>query len=143
MKKHLTKFKNFLNGKGTSDPVGHILEKKNIILNCRTVTREEAVKACGKDLKLVYTPVHGSGYIPVTTILKKIGINATVVAEQTCKDTKGKEKKRKVLDWLHQHGIVVDEDQIDAMIEAAVFELKSGIIPVGTGVLISDGSNGN
>ena len=48
MKKHLTKFKNFLNGKGTSDPVGHILEKKNIILNCRTVTREEAVKACGR-----------------------------------------------------------------------------------------------
>ena len=48
MKKHLTKFKNFLNGKGTSAPVGHILEKKNIILNCRTVTREEAVKACGR-----------------------------------------------------------------------------------------------
>ena len=48
MKEHLTKFKNFLNGKGTSAPVGHILEKKNIILNCRTVTREEAVKACGR-----------------------------------------------------------------------------------------------
>ncbi len=48
---------------------------------------KEAVKKCGKDLKLVYTPVHGSGYIPVTTILKKIGINATVVKEQTVKDT--------------------------------------------------------
>lgn len=47
---------------------------------------KEAVKKCGKDLKLVYTPVHGSGYIPVTTILKKIGINATVVEEQTKKD---------------------------------------------------------
>ncbi len=47
----------------------------------------KAVKECGKDLKLVYTPVHGSGYIPVTTILKKIGINATVVEEQTKKDT--------------------------------------------------------
>jgi phosphoglucomutase len=35
----------------------------------------------------VYTPVHGSGYIPVTTILKRIGINATVVEEQTKKDT--------------------------------------------------------
>ncbi len=50
-----------------------------------TLSRK-AVKACGKDLKLVYTPVHGSGYIPVTTILKKIGINATVVPEQTKKD---------------------------------------------------------
>ncbi len=48
---------------------------------------EEAVKKCGKDLKLVYTPVHGSGYIPVTTILKKLGINVTVVEEQTTKDT--------------------------------------------------------
>ena len=47
---------------------------------------KEAVKKCGKNLKLVYTPVHGSGYIPVTTILKKIGINATVVEEQTRKD---------------------------------------------------------
>ncbi len=48
---------------------------------------KRAVKACGKDLKLVYTPVHGSGYIPVTTILKKIGIKATVVEAQTKKDT--------------------------------------------------------
>ncbi len=47
---------------------------------------KKAVKSCGKDLKLVYTPVHGSGYIPVTTILKMIGINATVVKEQTQKD---------------------------------------------------------
>ncbi|MDE7439588.1 MAG: phospho-sugar mutase, partial [Clostridia bacterium] len=48
---------------------------------------KRAVKSCGKDLKLVYTPVHGSGYIPVTTILKKIGIKATVVEAQTTKDT--------------------------------------------------------
>ena len=48
---------------------------------------KRAVKTCGKDLKLVYTPVHGSGYVPVTTILKKIGIKATVVEEQTKKDT--------------------------------------------------------
>lgn len=48
---------------------------------------EEAVKKCGKDLKLVYTPVHGSGYIPVTIVLKELGINVTVVEEQTTKDT--------------------------------------------------------
>ncbi|MBR1968222.1 MAG: phospho-sugar mutase [Clostridia bacterium] len=45
------------------------------------------VKKTGKNIKLVYTPVHGSGYIPVTTILKKMGINATIVPEQTVKDT--------------------------------------------------------
>ena len=48
---------------------------------------KEAVERCGKDLKLVYTPVHGSGYVPVTTILKKLGINVTVVQEQTTQDT--------------------------------------------------------
>ena len=44
------------------------------------------VKKVGKSIKLVYTPVHGSGYIPVTTILKKLGIVATLVPEQTQKD---------------------------------------------------------
>ncbi len=44
------------------------------------------VKALGKNLKIVYTPVHGSGYIPVTTILKKIGINPILVPEQLNKD---------------------------------------------------------
>ena len=48
---------------------------------------KEAVEKCGANLKLVYTPVHGSGYKPVTAILKKLGINATVVEEQTTKDT--------------------------------------------------------
>lgn len=48
---------------------------------------KEAVEKCGADLKLVYTPVHGSGYKPVTAILKKLGINATIVEEQTTKDT--------------------------------------------------------
>ena len=45
------------------------------------------VKKIGKSVKLVYTPVHGSGYIPVTTILKKIGISANLVPEQTVLDT--------------------------------------------------------
>ena len=47
----------------------------------------DAVKKVGKTLKLVYTPVHGSGYVPVTTILKKLKINVTVVPEQVKKDT--------------------------------------------------------
>ncbi len=45
-----------------------------------------AVRKVGKDLKLVYTPVHGSGYVPVTTILKKLKINVSVVEEQVAKD---------------------------------------------------------
>ena len=61
---------------------------------------------------------------------------AVAAVEQTCRDAKGAEKKKRVLGWLYQHGIVVDEDQVDAMIEAAVYELKSGIIPVYTGNLV-------
>ncbi len=48
---------------------------------------KKAVEQCGADLKLVYTPVHGSGYVPVTSILKKLGINVTVVEEQAAEDT--------------------------------------------------------
>ena len=47
----------------------------------------DAVKKYGKDLKLVYTPIHGSGYIPVTTMLNRMGINVTCVKEQTVFDT--------------------------------------------------------
>lgn len=53
----------------------------------RLTLSKEAVEKCGKDLKLVYTPVHGSGYVPVMRILKLLGINVTVVEEQTTKDT--------------------------------------------------------
>jgi phosphoglucomutase len=45
-----------------------------------------AVKKTGKSIKLVYTPLHGSGYIPVTTILKKLGIKVNLVEEQIVKD---------------------------------------------------------
>lgn len=47
---------------------------------------KKEVKKVGKTIKLVYTPVHGSGHIPVTTILKKLGICATLVPEQTIED---------------------------------------------------------
>lgn len=40
-----------------------------------------------KDIKLVYTPIHGSGYIPVTTVFKRLGINAAIVEEQALPDT--------------------------------------------------------
>lgn len=56
------------------------------LLTKLTLSRS-AVKKAGKNLKLVYTPVHGSGYIPVTTILKKMKINVTVVKEQIGKDS--------------------------------------------------------
>lgn len=47
----------------------------------------DAVKEVGKTLKIVYTPIHGSGYMPVTTILKRMGIPFNVVEEQAKPDT--------------------------------------------------------
>lgn len=68
-------------------PVPKKLDEDYIEELSKLTLSKEAVEKCGKDLKLVYTPVHGSGYVPVTTILKKLGINATVVEAQTTKDT--------------------------------------------------------
>ena len=42
---------------------------------------------------------------------------------------RGAEKKQYVLDWLHQRNITVDETKLDAMIESAVYALKtSGLV---------------
>lgn len=46
-----------------------------------------AVEKFGKNVKIVYTPIHGSGYIPVTTILSRMGITVNVVKEQALPDT--------------------------------------------------------
>ncbi len=47
----------------------------------------EAVRAEGAKIKLVYSPIHGSGYVPVTTMLARMGIKAEVVEEQKNPDT--------------------------------------------------------
>lgn len=47
----------------------------------------DAVKEFGKDVKIVYTPIHGSGYMPVTSILARMGITVNVVKEQALPDT--------------------------------------------------------
>jgi len=54
----------------------YIAELKKYILN------EQSIKD-NKDLSIVYTPLHGTGNIPVQTILKEIGFeNVNVVKEQ-------------------------------------------------------------
>ena len=68
-------------------PVSKQLDVDYIEELSKLTLSKEAVEKCGANLKLVYTPVHGSGYVPVMTILKKLGINATIVEAQTTKDT--------------------------------------------------------
>ncbi|MBO4926409.1 MAG: phospho-sugar mutase [Clostridia bacterium] len=44
--------------------------------------RPELLAARGKDLSIVYTPLHGSGNVPVQRLLKELGVHYTVVPEQ-------------------------------------------------------------
>ena len=66
--------------------VGKKLDKKYYKTIGKLRLSPTELRKAGKSLKIVYTPVHGSGYIPVTTILKKIGIKPIVVPEQVNKD---------------------------------------------------------
>lgn len=66
--------------------IGKKMDKKYYKAIKKLCLSPKEVKAVGKKIKLVYTPVHGSGYVPVTTILKKIGINPILVPEQLNKD---------------------------------------------------------
>ena len=44
--------------------------------------RPELLAARGKDLNIVYTPLHGSGNVPVQRLLRELGVHYTVVPEQ-------------------------------------------------------------
>lgn len=51
---------------------------------------------------------------------------AVAAAEQIYKESgRGAEKKEYVKQFLAEHGIILDEDQIDVVIESAVLQLKN------------------
>lgn len=66
--------------------IGKSFEKRYYEELVRLALSRKAVKKYGKKLKIVYTPIHGSGYVPVTTILKKIGIKPVLVESQVNSD---------------------------------------------------------
>lgn len=72
-----------------------------------------------------------------TTAQQQAQINAWVriavsAAEQIYVGSgRGEEKKAYVINWLREHGVTVDESKLNAMIEAAVYDLKSGFISEG------------
>ena len=47
---------------------------------------------------------------------------------------RGQEKKAYVLAWLKERGLTVDEKELDAIIEAAVYELNQELVPI-TGII--------
>ena len=69
--------------KGLYNVVGEELDKKYIETLKKLVLNPDVIKNNAKDLKIVYTPLHGTGNIPVQTILKELGFeNVYVVPEQ-------------------------------------------------------------
>lgn len=69
-----------------------------------------------------------------TTAQQQAEINAWVkiavaAAEQIYTGSgRGEEKKAYVLNWLAEHGITMDEERINALIEAAVYDLNRGLL---------------
>ena len=77
------------NGKSISDHItviGKDIDEKYYAAITKLSLSPEAVKAEGAGMKLVYSPLHGSGYIPVTTMLARMGIHVDVVEEQRLPD---------------------------------------------------------
>ena len=56
---------------------------------------------------------------------------------------RGEEKKAYVLEWLRERGITVDDERLNAMIEAAVYELSQGLIPLEGVAVVGGAENGN
>ena len=73
--------------KGLYNVIGEDIDKKYINNLKKLVLNPEEIKTFGNDLKIVYTPLHGTGNIPVQTILKELGFeNVYVVPEQELPD---------------------------------------------------------
>lgn len=73
--------------KGLLVYVGEDLDKAYIERVKGLTIRKELVKEKAKDLKVIYTPIHGSGNVPVRRVLKELGYeNVKVVKEQELPD---------------------------------------------------------
>lgn len=65
-------------GKETDEAYYDVIEKLCLSKDC--------IDKVKQDIKIVYTPIHGSGYIPVTDMLKRLGLPLQVVESQTSFD---------------------------------------------------------
>ena len=69
--------------KGLYNTIGKEIDDKYIAELKKLVVHEDAIKKMQEDIKIVYTPLHGTGNMPVQRILKEIGFeNVYIVKEQ-------------------------------------------------------------
>ena len=72
---------------GLYEVIGAAIDDKYIAQLLKQVKNPEAIKQVAKDLKIVYTPLHGTGNIPARRVLRELGFeNVYVVPEQELPD---------------------------------------------------------
>ena len=71
---------------GKIEIIGSAVDEKYYAEIDKLLLFPDIVAESGKNIKLVYTPVHGAGYKPVTAMFARLGIQANVVAEQVAPD---------------------------------------------------------
>ncbi|MEG2440912.1 MAG: phospho-sugar mutase [Acetivibrio sp.] len=72
---------------GLYETIGKAIDDKYIEELKKQVIHWDAIKEYGKEIKIVYTPLHGTGNLPARRILKELGFeNVYVVPEQELPD---------------------------------------------------------
>lgn len=67
--------------------IGKEIDDKYMETLKKLVLRPDCIKSMAKELKIVYTPLHGTGNVPVRRVLKELGFeNVYVVKEQELPD---------------------------------------------------------
>lgn len=67
--------------------VGSEIDSKYFDAISKLSLSKKAIEEYGKDIKVVYTPIHGTGHMPVSTILNRLGISVSLVKEQCTMDS--------------------------------------------------------
>ncbi len=72
---------------GLYETIGKEIDDKYIAALKKQVVNPDVIKEVGKELKIVYTPLHGTGNLPARRVLKELGFeNVYVVPEQELPD---------------------------------------------------------
>jgi len=73
--------------KGLYNIIGEEINQKYIKALKKLVINKDIIKTAGKEIKIVYSPLHGTGNIPVRAILGELGFeNVYIVSEQELPD---------------------------------------------------------
>ncbi|MBR6223087.1 MAG: phospho-sugar mutase [Lachnospiraceae bacterium] len=74
-------------GKGLYNLIGEDMDDRYMLALKKQSIHPEVIKEMAEDIKIVYTPLHGTGNLPVRRVLKELGFkNVYVVEEQKLPD---------------------------------------------------------